>query len=559
MFQLPFARNQETAFFNAISASHAVIWFNVNGTVQGANQRFCETFGYSLSDIVGKHHRIFVPKSEFETPAYARFWRDLAAGKAHRGEFKRLSKSGSDVWLEASYNPIIRAGRIVGVVKIASDITKAKMAALHNENLLKTLERSVAVIEFDLEGTVLAANSSFCSTTGYVLNEIVGNKHSMFCDPDYVRSNDYAHFWQRLRAGETFADTFKRFGKGGREIWLQATYNPVFNAEGELYRVVKFATDVSGRMGSVSILSKAIRELANGNLSSQVHQAIDPSMETTRSDFNEAVTTLAGVIAEISGAAVEIAHTASEMRDSAGSIAKRTEQQAAALEQTAAALEEITQTVGDASHRAAEAGALVRDTRATAEQSGMIVRNAVTAMGEIEHSSKEISSIISVIDEIAFQTNLLALNAGVEAARAGEAGKGFAVVAQEVRELAQRSAKAAKEIKDLISTSSNQVKAGVSLVRETGEALEGIVSRVQDIDRNVAAIVEASREQSLGVKEIGQAVHQLDQGTQQNAASVEEQNAASEQLAERARLLTQLIGRFRTEPMSTKSAYRLAS
>ncbi len=204
--------------------------------------------------------------------------------------------------------------------------------------------------------------------------------------------------------------------------------------------------------------------------------------------------------------------------------------------------------------RAAEAGNLVRETRSSAEHSGRVVKDAVMAMGEIEASSKEISSIISVIDEIAFQTNLLALNAGVEAARAGEAGKGFAVVAQEVRELAQRSATAAKEIKQLISKSAAQVQTGVDLVRQTGSALEGIVTRVQEIDRNVLAIVEAAREQSVGVKEIGHAVHQLDQGTQQNAASVEEQNAASEQLAERAQMLARLLSRFRTGQVSTRDS-----
>lgn len=240
----------------------------------------------------------------------------------------------------------------------------------------------------------------------------------------------------------------------------------------------------------------------------------------------------------------EIAQTASELRESAGGIAKRTEQQAAALEQTSAALEEITQTVSNSSMRATEAGNLVKETRSSAEHSGRVVKDAVMAMGEIEASSKEISSIISVIDEIAFQTNLLALNAGVEAARAGEAGKGFAVVAQEVRELAQRSATAAKEIKQLISKSAAQVQSGVDLVRQTGSALDGIVTSVQEIDRNVLAIVEAAREQSVGVKEIGQAVHQLDQGTQQNAASVEEQNAASEQLAERAQMLARLLSRI---------------
>ena len=545
MLRLPFSDNQETSFFNAISDSHAIIWFDAKGVVQGANKNFCDALGYSLSDIVGQHHRIFLDKGEVERPEYSSFWRELASGRPQRGQFRRIHKSGNEVWIEASYDPVVRGGRIVGIVKVATDITKSKMAAVHNENILKTLERSVAVIEFELDGTIVAANASFLSTTGYRLDEIIGQKHSKLCDQGYTLSPEYTAFWDRLRAGETFADTFRRFGKGGKEIWLQATYNPVYDANGQIYRVVKFATDVSSRMSSVTVLSEGIRQLAEGNLLSQVAGPLDPSMESTRSDFNKAVSTLERVIAEIAASATDIAYTASEMRDSAGSIAKRTEQQAAALEQTSAALEEITQTVADASRRAAEAGTLVRETRSTAEHSGRVVGSAVAAMGSIEASSKEIASIIGVIDEIAFQTNLLALNAGVEAARAGEAGKGFAVVAQEVRELAQRSAKAAKEIEELIRTSNDQVKTGVDLVRETGIALGEIVLRVQEIDRNVKAIVEASREQSVGISEIGQAVHQLDQGTQQNAASVEEQNASSEQLADRARHLSLLLRRFK--------------
>jgi methyl-accepting chemotaxis protein len=546
MFSSLFANRRAVEHYTAFSHSHAIIWFTPDGTIQGANANLCAAIGYELSEIVGKHHRMFVEPTLRDTAEYAAFWRDLAAGKPSRGQFRRIAKSGNDVWIEASYDPIIENGKVVGVVKIAADITATKIAALHNENILRALERSVAVIEFDPDGVVVDANAAFCQTMGYEKSEIIGQKHRMFCDPAYASSPDYTDFWKKLRAGEFFSDTYRRLGKNGKEVWIQATYNPVFSSRGVIYRIVKFATDISERMRAVGTLSAAIGELADGNLTSQVTTPLDRSMESTRQDFNTAVAKLDRVVSEISGASSDIAATSRDLLDNAGAIAKRTEQQAAALEETSAALEQITQTVNDSSRRATEAGDLVRQTRQSAEESGKVVSEAVAAMGQIENSSKEISNIISVIDEIAFQTNLLALNAGVEAARAGEAGKGFAVVAQEVRELAQRSAKAAKEIKELITTSSNQVKSGVDLVDRTGRALETIVTRVQDIDRNVAAIVEASREQTIGIKEINQAVNALDQGTQQNAASVEEQNAASHQLADRADALAALIGQFRT-------------
>ena len=268
-------------------------------------------------------------------------------------------------------------------------------------------------------------------------------------------------------------------------------------------------------------------------------------METVRKDFNEAVAGLNDTMRTVETNANAIASGAQEIRSAADDLAKRTEQQAASVEETAAALDEITTTVGDSSRRADEAGSLVAQTRVGAEKSGAVVKKAIDAMGQIEQSSREISNIIGVIDDIAFQTNLLALNAGVEAARAGEAGKGFAVVAQEVRELAQRSASAAKDIKALITTSGEQVKSGVALVDETGRALQAILAIVQEVHTNVAAIVEASREQSTGLREINTAVNSMDQATQQNAAMVEESTAASHAMAREAEALHTLIRRFR--------------
>jgi methyl-accepting chemotaxis protein len=224
------------------------------------------------------------------------------------------------------------------------------------------------------------------------------------------------------------------------------------------------------------------------------------------------------------------------------------------VEETAAALEEITTTVKDSARRAEEVGRLVDRARGNAEQSGVIVEDAVRAMEGIEKSSSEISNIIGVIDEIAFQTNLLALNAGVEAARAGEAGKGFAVVAQEVRELAQRSANAAKEIKTLINASTSQVQSGVDLVGNAGKALETIVREVQEINRHIDAIVTSSREQSTGLQEINTAINTIDQGTQQNAAMVEEQTAASHGLASEAAALNDLLAQFQLATATRRQA-----
>lgn len=295
----------------------------------------------------------------------------------------------------------------------------------------------------------------------------------------------------------------------------------------------------------VQSLASGLKALADGDLSFRITRPFSPKLDGLRTDFNHSLEKMAEAMQLVGGNANAITAGANEIRSSSDDLARRTEQQAASIEQTAAALEEITTTVRDGAKRAEETRRLVTATGEDARKSGSVVRSAVDAMQAIETSSGEISNIIGVIDEIAFQTNLLALNAGVEAARAGEAGKGFAVVAQEVRELAQRSAKAAKEIKDLIQASSEHVARGVSLVGDTGKALEGIVQQVQQITSNVQAIAEAYREQSTGLQEVNTAVNSIDQGTQQNAAMVEEATATSHNLSADANALIQLLGQFR--------------
>jgi methyl-accepting chemotaxis protein len=292
-------------------------------------------------------------------------------------------------------------------------------------------------------------------------------------------------------------------------------------------------------------LARGLSALSDGDVVFRLDQPFASHLDSLRGNFNESLERLQAALRTVGANAQGIHAGAAEIRASADDLARRTEQQAASVEETAAAVAEVTKTVRDTAKRAEDVGQLVESTRAGAERSGEVVRNAVAAMTEIEQSSQSISNIIGVIEDIAFQTNLLALNAGVEAARAGEAGKGFAVVAQEVRELAQRSANAAKEIKALISKSTVQVGNGVALVGETGTELEKIVGAVQEISRHVGAIVVAAREQSTGLQEINLAVTSMDQGTQQNAAMVEQQTAASHTLAVEADSLTTLLAQFR--------------
>nr|WP_210255776.1 PAS domain-containing methyl-accepting chemotaxis protein [Rhizobium sp. SG570] len=538
----------------ALSKSQAMIEFDLTGRILIANENFCRALGYDLTEIVGKHHSMFVERSYAQSPDYKTFWAKLAAGNFDQRQYKRVGKGGKEVWIEASYNPVFRRGKPIKVIKIATDITAQKLKTAEDAGKIEALSRAQAIIEFTPTGDVLTANDNFLSALGYTLAEIQGRHHSMFCEPAYTGTSDYRQFWARLSAGEFVADEFMRIGKGGRKVFIQASYNPIFDLNGKVFKVVKFATDVTGRVENVEALANCLTNLADGDLSQRIEKPFIASLERLRTDFNEASEKLKRAMSTVADNAQAISSGSNQVQAAADDLAKRTEQQAASIEQTAAALEEITTTVKDSSHRAEEAGRLVTRTREHAEHSGAVVRDAIGAMDQIEASSREISNIIGVIDEIAFQTNLLALNAGVEAARAGEAGKGFAVVAQEVRELAQRSATAAKEIKALITASGGHVQSGVSLVTKAGSALQEIATQVHAIDTNVVAIVEAAREQSTALAEINQAVNMVDQGTQQNAAMVEEQTAASHSLAREAAALFELLDQFKFDDVMARTA-----
>jgi methyl-accepting chemotaxis protein len=304
------------------------------------------------------------------------------------------------------------------------------------------------------------------------------------------------------------------------------------------------AENAERQQAVVNGLAEGLDHLADGDLTFRLNTQFSDEYEKLRADFN-------GAMARLQETMKVIAHNTQGMRSGAGEISqaaddlsRRTEQQAASLEETAAALDQITATVRRTAEGANQAQSVVSVAKGDAERSGQVVRDAVGAMGKIEQSAKEISQIISVIDEIAFQTNLLALNAGVEAARAGDAGRGFAVVASEVRALAQRSAEAAKEIKALISASAREVDAGVDLVGQTGQALQRIVTQIAEINGVVQEISASAQEQSTGLHQVNSAVNQMDQVTQQNAAMVEQSTAASHALAREAEELARLISRF---------------
>ena len=317
---------------------------------------------------------------------------------------------------------------------------------------------------------MITANELFLSVLGYKLEEVKGQHHRMFVEPAYLQSRDYQAFWEKLNRGEHIASSFKRLGKNGKEVWIQASYNPIFDLNGKVLKVIEFATDIS----DLTELAGGLSRLAANNLEHSIEKEFLPAYEKLRVDFNVAHENLKSAMTGIAESIDKVASGGQEIATASDDLSRRTEQQAASLEETAAALDQVTSKIKKTTDGARQARTVASEARGDAEQSGEIVRHVVEAMGRIEKSSAEIGQIIGVIDEIAFQTNLLALNASVEAARAGDVGRGFAVVASEVRAMAQRSADAAKEIKGLISASKTEVDTGVRLVAETGKSLSRI-------------------------------------------------------------------------------------
>ncbi|CAG4918641.1 unnamed protein product [Acidocella sp. C78] len=537
--------------------SFLVISFSPDGEILSANEKFLEATGYRLGDIVGRHHRIFLDTAERDNSDYARFWPELAAGKPRSGEFRRIGKAGEAIWLRAAYNPVrVRSGKVIRIVKVALDITGQKEQSAENASVLAAIGRSQGIITFGLDGTILDVNDNFLSYMGYTRDEVIGRKHSMFARPEFAASTEYAAFWAHLRSGEYLSSEFERIAKGGRQVWLQATYNPVFDTQGKVVKVVKFAVDITERMHNLSRIAAALESLSAGDLTARIGEALIPSLDRLRVDFNTAIATLGESISGVKLSTEEISLGVGKIAKAAEDLARRTEQQAAALEETSTVLDGVTGDIRKTADNAAKAAMAVDATSAAAHRSHKIVSEAVIAMNGIETSSREIDQIIGLIDEMAFQTNLLALNAGVEAARAGDAGRGFAVVASEVRALAHRSAEAAKSIKALIARSSKQVGDGVRLVGETGTALDTILRHVAEMHGIVGEIADAAGNQAGNLSEINIAAGQMNQAVQQNAAMVEQTSAATHSLREEIARLNSRVAGFLTPETEEQDQFR---
>lgn len=539
----------------AIGRSQAVIEFNSDGTVITANDNFERCFGYRLDEIKGRHHRMFCDSTSVNRSEYLELWQKLNRGEFETGVYSRRRKDGREIWVQASYNPIVDGeGKVRKVVEYATDITAQKMASLEAEGLKKAVERGQAVAEFSLDGMLRSANDIFLDLMGYRLDEVKGQHHRIFCDTAHTRSDESTAYWQKLRQGEFEVGVFRRLAKGGREVWVQATYNPILDVNGQPYKIVTIATDITAQKQASAEMERLVTEaeavlgsIAENNLTCVMTGSYAGGLEKIKGSINAVVWNLIQTIATVREVVESVTCGSEEINRENEDLSQRTSEQASSLEETCASMEEITATVKQNADNAMQAKGLATVAHETADRGGTVTRKAVDAMSEINRSSKKIADIITVIDEIAFQTNLLALNAAVEAARAGEHGRGFAVVATEVRNLAQRSAMAAREIKELINESIQRVTDGTELVNQSGKTLEEIVSSVKRVSDIIADISVASQEQASGIDQMNKAIVSVDQTTQQNAALVEEITSASKSMKNQSEELLRRMALFKIE------------
>lgn len=469
------------ATLDAVSRSQAVIEFKPDGTILTANQNFCGAMGYSLDEIRGQHHGMFVDPVYRSSPEYSAFWQKLQRGEFQAAEFKRFGKGGREIWIQASYNPVFdRDQKVYKVVKFATDTTAQKLVYANLNGQIAAIHKSQAVIEFELDGKIITANENFLAVMGYTLDEVKGRHHSMFAEASFKNSNEYAEFWRSLQRGEYQAAQYKRIAKGGKEVWIQASYNPILDMNGKPFKVVKFATDISAQME----LMANVRKLIDENVG-----AIDGAVRSAEEQATSASSAAAQSSANVNSVATGAEELSASIREISESMNKS-----------------LTAVNGTVSHAS------------SADQSAQ----------RLGAASKSMGAIVGIIQDIASQINLLALNATIESARAGDAGKGFAVVANEIKNLARQASDATDQINKEIS--SVQTVSG-EVINALAQIQESVV-QVKDFVSGTASAVEeqssVTRDISANMQSAASAVNSIAANVVSISDAIKRANAATE-------------------------------
>ncbi|KQN70585.1 chemotaxis protein [Duganella sp. Leaf61] len=545
---------------DAINRVQAVIEFQLDGTIVHANQNFLAAVGYTLEEIVGQHHRIFCEPGYAASSEYQQFWRHLGDGEFHSGEFKRRAKGGRDIWIAASYNPVLGPdGKPVKVIKFATDITAQKIAAAEFKGKRDAVNRVQAIIEFDLLGRIITANDNFLNVMGYALEEVQGQHHRIFCDSAFVHSPEYLAFWERLERGEFNAGEYRRVTKSGKDVWILASYNPIFDAEGKPVKVVKFATDITeqkklsaesrGKLEALGRSQAVIEFDMRGHVLSVNHNFLRTMGYTEdevvgahhslfcdedlvksaqyrnfwaalgQGEFQSGLFKRRGKhdadiwilatynpILDIDGKAYKVVKFAMDVTDQVQREMLVSEK----VQAISGVLNKLTQSIGDIADGSQETAGIAGQTQVEAADGSKLLARSRDAIVAIQKSSGDVRDIIDTINDIASQTHLLAFNAAIEAARAGEHGYGFSVVANEVRKLAEKSAVATREIAKLINDTINRVDDGTRLSGEVEAAFERIVRSVGRTSESIGQIHAATSAQANATQDASALLTELE-------------------------------------------------
>jgi methyl-accepting chemotaxis protein len=543
----------------AIYRSRAFLTLDMAGTILEANDNFKKMFGYGTEELVGKPYSVICAAGYAASGDYQSLWERLSRGEDQDGDVKRVKKNGKEIWVRVTFDPVFNQdGKPYKIVHFLKDITGVKLRSADDANQLASINKNQAIIQYDPDGSVVTINEKFTELMGYTLDEVRGKHASMFCDSEYASSPAFKNLWARLNRGDFYSGEAKRFGKGGKEIWITAFYTPVYDLDGKLCKIVNYFTELNMK-AKVDDLLQVVNAAAQGDLTREITVTNQDSIGQVGEGLKTFLSDLRANIASIAQTSRTLTSSSEIMWAVSQQMSYNADQTSSQSDMVSASAEEISANIQTVASAAEELNASIKEIAKNAADAAQVAIKAVRVtettnanVSKLGESSAEIGNVIKVITTIAQQTNLLALNATIEAARAGEAGKGFAVVAHEVKELAKETAKATEDISRKIEAIQADTKDAVASIEE----ISAIIKNINEIQGSIASAVEEQAattteigrnisEASTGSSEIAQNITGVAQTAKGAASGAVDGQRAAEELSRMASQLEKLVTRFK--------------